>query len=152
MSTHVPDNDITFVYVKELHESIKSVGGVMQGLTEQIHTHALTLHQLKEQFTTLSKNVDRMMAILYDGHNSKPALTTRTDDLERDIKDIKREREDEKAKAKEERTHGRALGNSIKVAIFVALLSIGISVAGQIITWYTNTKATMSTTPTVGKP
>ena len=141
MPQHVPDNDITFVYVKELSESIRGVSGIMQTLTSELHTHALTLHQLKEQVSTLTKNVERIMVHMYDGHGSKPGLTNRLEEAERDLRDLKNEKEENKRKTETDWVHGKSLRAAIYVAIFGALLSL----VGQVFTWFTKPATPAST-------
>lgn len=131
-SQHIPDNDVTFIYVRELNDSIKTVSSSMKEITGEIHSHSLSLFQLREQMTTMTRNMERVMGLLYDGHNHKPAMVTRIDELERDIRDVERERSDEKSKAKEERNQGRSFGNSVRIAIFAAILSL----TSQVVQWY----------------
>ncbi len=142
MPQHAPDTDITFVYVKELSESIRSVGGLMQTLTGELHNHALALHKLQEQVTSMAKTVDKLSTVMYDGHNSKPGMSNRVDEVERDIRDLKKERDEEKRQKEVERGHGR----SMKAAIFIAIVSATLSLIGQLISWSTS-KAVQSAPP-----
>lgn len=133
MPQNIPDNDITFVYVKELSESIRGVSGIMQTLTGELHTHALTLHQLKEQVGNLTKNLERLMVVTYDGHNGKQGLTARLDEAERDLRDFKREKEEDKRKAEAEQGQGK----SLRAAIYLAIFGAALSLVGQVFTWVT---------------
>jgi hypothetical protein len=147
MPQHAPDTDITFVYVKELSESIRSVGGLMQTLTGEIHLHAVTLHQLKEQVLSMSKTVDKLSTVMYDGHNGKPGMSNRVDEVERDIRDIRKDRDEEKRK--EEAAHGR--GKSMRAAVAIAIVSATLSLIGQLVSWGTS-KAVQSVTPPTTTP
>lgn len=145
MPQQIPDNDITFVYVKELSESIRAVNHIMQTFTGELHQHALTIHQLKEQMGTLKSNVERLMMVTYDGHAGKPGLTNRIDEAERDLRDLKREKEEDRRRADVEQGHGKSFQAAIWVAIFTAFLSL----AGQVFTWVTTKTPPATTAPTV---
>lgn len=131
---HIPDNDITFAYVKELSESIRSISNVMQGFTTELHQHALVFYQLKNEFNTHKSVVESLTAIIRDGQGNKESLVSRVEELERDNRDMKKEREEQK----QQQLQAVASNKSFRAGLYVAIITAVLSVLNQYAPWNDN--------------